>query len=35
MSQFNITNVMNNKNMEKIALELWSSEFDVKGNVME
>ena len=26
---------MNNKNIEKIALELWSSNYDVKGNLME
>ena len=26
---------MDNKNMEKIALELWSSDYDVKGSIME
>lgn len=35
ISHYDITSIMNNKNMEKIALELWSSEFDVKGNFME
>ena len=27
--------MMNNKNMEKIALELWESSYDVKSNFME
>ncbi|CAI2366954.1 unnamed protein product [Moneuplotes crassus] len=35
LSRYNITDILNNKNMEKIALELWSSEYDVKGNLME
>ena len=35
VSAFNITDIMNNKNMEKIALELWESEYDVKGNLLE
>ena len=35
LSQYDITDIMNNKNMEKIALELWMSEYDVNGNIME
>ena len=34
LSLYNIVDIMNNKNMEKIALELWSSQYDVKGNLM-
>ena len=35
LSYYNITEIMNNKNIEKVALELWSSNYDVKGNLME
>jgi hypothetical protein len=35
ISHYDITEIMDNKNMEKIALELWSSEYDVKGGIME
>mmetsp|Transcript_8018 Transcript_8018/g.7094 ORF Transcript_8018/g.7094 Transcript_8018/m.7094 type:complete len:848 (+) Transcript_8018:309-2852(+) len=35
LSTYDITSIMDNNNMEKIALELWSSEYDVKGNIME
>jgi len=35
ISSFNIIDIMDNKNMEKVALELWASEYDVKGNLME
>ena len=34
LSSYNITEIMDNKNMEKIALELWTSQYDVKGNIM-
>ena len=34
LSKWNIVEIMNNKNMEKIALELWTSEYDVKGSFM-
>lgn len=30
----NIIEIMDNKNMEKIALELWTSQYDVKGHIM-
>ena len=33
LSQYNINKIMNNKNMEQIALELWTSAFDVKGHI--
>jgi hypothetical protein len=35
ISYYEIDEIMNNKNMEKVALELWSSEYDVKGSIME
>ena len=35
ISHYDITEIMDNKNMEKIALELWSSDYDVKGGIME
>ena len=35
ISKYNIVRMMNNKNMEKIALELWESSYDVKSNFME
>jgi hypothetical protein len=35
ISHYNISEIMDNKNMEKVALELWESEYDVKGNFME
>ena len=34
LSYYNIVDIMNNKNMDKIALELWSSQYDIKGNLM-
>jgi hypothetical protein len=34
MSMYNIIPIMDNKNMEKIALELWTSQYDVKGTFM-
>ena len=34
LSTYNIVEIMNNKNMEKIAMELWTSQYDVKGNLM-
>jgi hypothetical protein len=34
ISKYNINEIMDNKNMEKIALELWTSQYDVKGNLM-
>ena len=34
LSQYEITEIMNNKNMEKIALELWYSDYDVKGSIL-
>ena len=34
LSLYKIINLMNNKNMEKIALELWISQYDIKGNLM-
>ena len=34
LSHYNIVEIMNNKNMEKIALELWISKYDIKGNLM-
>ena len=34
LSLYNIVDIMDNKNMEKIALELWISQYDVKGNLM-
>ena len=34
ISKHEITEIMDNKNMEKIALELWTSQYDVKGNLM-
>ena len=34
LSFYNIVDIMNNKNMEKIALELWTSQYDIKGNLM-
>ena len=34
LSIHNITGIMDNKNMEKIALELWTSQFDVKGDFL-
>ena len=34
LSQYNINKIMNNKNMEQIALELWTSAFDVKGHIL-
>lgn len=34
MSKYNIIDIMNNKNMEKIALELWTSDYDVKGTFL-
>ena len=34
LSSYNIVDIMNNKNMEKIAMELWTSQYDVKGNLM-
>jgi len=33
LSKHNIVDIMNNKNMEKIALELWTSQYDVKGSL--
>ena len=35
MSAYNITALLNNRNMEKIALELWTSEYDVASSFME
>ena len=35
LSKYNITGIMNNRNMEKIALELWTSEYDVKSTFLE
>ena len=34
LSTYNISKVMDNKNIEKIALELWTSQYDVKGHIM-
>lgn len=34
LSKYNIVQIMNNKNMEKIALELWTSQYDVKGTIL-
>ena len=34
LSLYNIVSVMDNKNMEKIALELWTSQYDIKGGLM-
>jgi hypothetical protein len=34
ITKYNIIKIMNNKNMEKIALELWTSDYDVKGSFM-
>ena len=34
LSIYNIVSIMDNKNMEKIALELWTSQYDVKGDFM-
>lgn len=34
LSMYNISEIMDNKNMEKIALELWTSQYDVKGSFM-
>jgi hypothetical protein len=34
LSLYDIVPIMNNKNMEKIALELWTLAYDVKGNLM-
>ena len=33
LSKYNIVDIMNNRNMEKIALELWTSQYDVKGSL--
>ena len=33
LSKYNIIDIMNNRNMEKIALELWTSQYDVKGHL--
>ena len=33
LSKYNIVDIMNNRNMEKIALELWTSQYDVKGGL--
>ena len=35
MSTYNITALLNNRSMEKIALELWTSEYDVASTFME
>ena len=35
LSKYNITGIMNNRNMEKIAIELWTSEYDVKSHFLE
>jgi hypothetical protein len=35
LSYYEIDEIMNNKNMEKVALELWTSEYDIKGTIME
>lgn len=34
ISHYNIAELMDNKNMEKISLEIWSSEYDIKGDIM-
>ena len=34
ISKYNLIDLMSNKNIEKIALELWTSDYDVKGNFM-
>jgi hypothetical protein len=34
LSDYEIVEIMNNRNMEKVALELWASEYDVKGSIM-
>ena len=35
LSNLEIVDIMNNKNMERVALELWTSEFDTKGSILE
>ena len=35
ISEYDISDLLNNKNMEKIALELWESQYDIKGTIFE
>ena len=35
LSTYEIVEIMNNRNMERVALELWTSKYDVKGTVLE
>ena len=35
ISNYDISELLNNKNMEKIALELWESQYDIKGTIFE
>lgn len=35
ITQYNMTEILNNKNIEKVALELWDSEYDIKGTILE
>ena len=34
ISDYNLTDIMWNKRIEKIALQLWTSDYDVKGDFM-
>jgi hypothetical protein len=34
LSKYGIIQIMDNRNMEKIALELWTSQYDVKGHLL-
>ena len=35
ISNHNICDLLNNKNMEKVAIDVWESEYDIKGNLIE
>ena len=35
ISEYDISDLLNNKNMEKIALEIWESQYDIKGTIFE
>lgn len=35
ISAYNIADLLDNKNMEKVALELWESQYDIKGSLFE
>ena len=35
LSTYEVAEIMNNRNMKKLAIELWTSEYDVKGSILE